>query len=151
MKWLMAIISGLIGSLTLTIIHETARRLLPEAPRADILGVRALEKGMLAAGKQPPTGDALHYTALGADVVVNAAYYSLVGLGGRRGAPLAGLLLGLAGGVGAVALPGPLGLGSEPTTRSPETRAMTVAWYTLAGLVAAAMYTLLGRLSVTQN
>ena len=151
MKWLISIISGLIGSLALTAIHETARRLLPEAPRADILGVRALEKGMLAAGKQPPTGDALHYTALGADVAANAAYYSLVGIAGRRRAPLAGLLLGLAAGVGAVALPGPLGLGSEPTTRSPETTAMTVAWYTLAGLVAAAANTLLGGLTAAEG
>jgi hypothetical protein len=31
-----------------------------------------------------------------------------------------------------------MGLGSEPSARTPATAAMTVAWYTLGGLVAAA-------------
>jgi hypothetical protein len=39
-----------------------------------------------------------------------------------------------------VALPGPLGLGSEPVARSPARQAMTVGWYMLGGLAAAAVY-----------
>jgi hypothetical protein len=42
----------------------------------------------------------------------------------------------LAAGLGAVLLPGPMGLGNEPSTRTPGTAAMTVAWYFAGGLVA---------------
>ena len=71
------------------------------------------------------------------DVVSNALYYSLVGSGRhslRRGLPL-----GVAAGVGGVVLPGPLGLGRGSSNRTPQTQAMTVAWYTVGGAVAGAV------------
>ena len=42
--------------------------------------------------------------------------------------------------LGAVFLPGPLGLGTKPSARTPQTAAMTVAWYAIGGLVAGAVY-----------
>lgn len=147
MRVLAAIVAGLAGSSALTLVHEVARRWLPHAPRADILGVRALEKGIFAAGEQPPTGAELQRLALGADIVVNAGYYALVAAAGRRAAWAAGLGLGLLGGIGAITLPGPLGLGTEPTERTTATKAMTVAWYTIGGVVAALIYRLLTRSS----
>lgn len=145
MRFLMAIIAGLAGSSALTLVHEIARHLLPQAPRADILGVRALQKGFFAVGEQPPTGDQMQQLALGTDVVANAGYYALVAAGGRRAAWATGLALGLLGGIGAITLPGPLGLGKEPTERTMETKAMTVTWYTIGGVVAALVYRLLTR------
>jgi hypothetical protein len=41
-------------------------------------------------------------------------------------------------GVGAVVLPGPLGLGRQPTNRARATQVMTVLWYLAGGLAAAA-------------
>lgn len=143
MKLLTAMIAGLAGSSALTLVHETARRWLPQAPRADILGVRALEKGIFAAGEQPPTGDEMQRLALGTDIVVNAGYYALVAAAGRRAAWATGLGLGLLAGIGAITLPGPLGLGEEPTERTMATRVMTVSWYTIGGVVAALVYRLL--------
>src|SRR4051812_15813848 len=69
-----------------------------------------------------------HDRALGGDLLANGVYYSLVGAGGSEGALRRGALLGLLAGLGAVALPAPLGLGSEPSKRTPATQLMTVAW-----------------------
>lgn len=130
-----ALVSGLAGAVALTIAHETLRRLVPEAPRMDVLGMRAISKTMKKAGAQPPKGSALRTWAMVADVVSNSLYYSLAGAG--KHAWLNGSLLGASAGAGAVLLPGPMGLGSDPSNRTNSTRAMTVGLYLLGGLVAA--------------
>lgn len=143
MALMKALMSGLAGATAVTLVHETARRNVNSAPRADILGVRAVENVLMAANQQPPTGDQLHQIALAADVVSNTAYYSLVGAGRPRGGLLRGLVLGTLAGIGGITLPGPLGLGEAATERRPETQVMTVAWYLLGGLVAGLVYQLL--------
>lgn len=137
--------SGLIGAVALTILHETVRRFVPDAPRADILGMRAIKKIMETADAKPPADDELHGWALGGDVVSNTLYYSLIGLSKPENAVLTGAALGLAAGVGAVALPGPMGLGTAPTQRTEATVAMTVGWYLVGGLVTAGAYMWLKR------
>lgn len=100
----------------------------------DVLGERGLRK-LLALDDlpQPDAANAYKATMLG-DVLSNGLYYALVGVGKH---PLAtGAALGLAAGAGGVLLPGPLGLGTDPTRRTPQTQAMTVVWYTVGGLVA---------------
>jgi hypothetical protein len=54
-----------------------------------------------------------------------------------------GALLGLGAGVGAVTLPKTLGLNEEATTRTMKTKVLTVAWYLIGGLVAAAAINLM--------
>ena len=136
-KFLVATIAGLAGACTVTLIHETMRRLDPDAPRMDVLGMRAIAKMMRAADTTPPEEDTLFGMTLAGDIVSNAAYYSLTGSG--KNAWLRGGLLGLAAGVGGVVLPGPLGLGTAPSNRTTKTQVMTVAWYLLGGLAAAAV------------
>ena len=140
---LKALGSGLVGACALTLIHETARRFIDDAPRMDVLGMRALSKAARAADLDPPVP--LHEAALVGDLVSNSLYYSLVGAGSRREALRNGALLGLAAGVGAVYLPERLGLGRQPTEDSPQTQLMTVAWYLLGGLAAGAAYQALAR------
>jgi hypothetical protein len=137
--------SGLVGACVLTALHETARQFIEDAPRADILGMRAIKKVMEKADAEPPADDQLHDWALGGDVVSNALYFSLVGLAKPKHAVLAGAALGLAAGVGAVGLPGPLGLGTAPSSRTPATAAMTIGWYLIGGLATAGVYRLLKR------
>jgi hypothetical protein len=103
----------------------------------DVLGMRAISKMMKKAGKEPPANDTLHTWALVGDVVSNSLYYSLSGTG--RDAWWRGALLGAGAGAGALLLPGPLGLGTDPSNRTTSTKAMTVAIYLLGGLVAAAV------------
>jgi hypothetical protein len=134
-----SLVSGLAGALALNILHETVRQFVPQAPRADILGMRSIKKGYEKAGEEAPTGDALYGLAMLGDVASNAMYYSLVGVG-KQEPVLAGAGLGLLAGVGAVTLPGPMGLGEAPTTRTPATVAMTIGWYLFGGLVAGAVF-----------
>ncbi|GGG46052.1 hypothetical protein [Hymenobacter glacieicola] len=135
-SFLQAVGSGLAGALVLNIVHESVRQLRPvDAPRMDILGERGLRKLLCKANApQPDENTAYGLTLLG-DIASNGLYYSLVGTG--RGVWWRGVALGLAAGVGGVVLPGPLGLGDGPSNRTPQTKAMTVAWYLLGGLVAA--------------
>jgi hypothetical protein len=106
----------------------------------DVLGMRAIAKSLRKVDVAPPEGEQLHTLALVGDVVSNTLYYSLVGLSKPENALVPGTLLGLAAGVGAVLLPEPLGLGSAPSSRTTETKVMTVAWYTAGGIAAALAY-----------
>lgn len=145
MSLLQAIGSGLIGACTLTLLHESAKRTLPDAPRMDILGMRAIAKSMRRINQEPPSGDRLFNITLVGDIISNSLYYSLVGIGRPENAMLRGTLLGLAAGVGGVVLPEPLGLGNRPSARTSATKAMTVGWYLAGGLAAAVAYRLLAK------
>lgn len=134
-----SLISGLAGAVALNILHETVRQFVPEAPRADILGMRSIKKGFRAANEQPPTGDTLYGLAMLGDVTSNALYYSVVGVNPKQPL-LTGAVLGALAGVGAVTLPGPMGLGEAPTSRTPATIVMTFGWYLFGGLVAGAVF-----------
>lgn len=135
MKMLPSLAAGFAGAIALTALHETARRLRPhDAPRMDVLGERSLRKLLGLANLPQPSGDTAYTATILGDVLNNGLYYSLVGSG--RACLRRGLLLGTAAGAGGVLLPGPLGLGEAPSRRTPQTEAMTVAWYTVGGLVA---------------
>jgi hypothetical protein len=136
--------SGFLGAAALTLLHETLRRVVPEAPRMDLLGERAIERAMCWAGYEPPEGRTLHQVALAGDLASNTAYYSLVGLGRPERAIARGAAIGLVAGVGALTLPGPLGLGTDPARRSVGTGLMTVGLYLGGGLVAGLAYRRLG-------
>jgi hypothetical protein len=143
MLWFYALFSGLAGASTLTTIHQAAQRLLPNAPRMDVLGMRAIARSLRAVDQAPPPGQQLYEVTLVGDLLANSLYYSLVGVGRPQGAPARGAGLGLLAGLGAVALPGPLGLGQAPSNRTPATTVMTIAWYLLGGLAAGLVYRLL--------
>ena len=130
--------AGFAGAIALTALHETVRRLRPEdAPRMDVLGMRGLRKILGKANAPQPDNDTLFDLTMVGDIFSNGLYYALVGSG--KHAVRRGLVLGVAAGVGGVVLPGPLGLGEGPSNRTPQTQAMTVAWYTAGGLVAGAV------------
>jgi hypothetical protein len=95
---------------------------------------------MRAMGYQPPRYNRLHNIALAGDVVSNGAYYALVGAGDREHVWHRGALLGLLGGLGAAFLPPVLGLGNHPHRKAPWTQILTVLWYTMGGVAAAAVY-----------
>ncbi|WP_240336904.1 hypothetical protein [Rufibacter psychrotolerans] len=133
-KWLRSGLSGLAGAVAVTLVHETVRRFYPQAPRMDILGMRAIAKGLRSAGQTPPERDTLHTWSLVGDLVSNSIYYSLTGA--SKKALWRGAILGAAAGVGGVVLPGPMGLGAAPSNRTRQTQALTIGYYFLAGVVA---------------
>lgn len=128
---------GVAGTLVLTALHEVARRIVPHAPRMDVIGERALTRTLKAVGRRPPRGRRLFQSTLAGELLSNALYYSVVGASSRSRALRNGLLVGLAAGVGAVLLPPRMGLGHPPGEKSPLTPLLTIAWYTAGGVTAA--------------
>ena len=138
MKLLPSLAAGFAGALALTALHETVRHLRPtDAPRMDVLGMRGLRKLLGKANAPQPDDDTLFSLTMAGDILSNGLYYALVGSG--KHTVRRGLALGALAGAGGVLLPGPLGLGEAPSNRTPQTQAMTVAWYTVGGLVAGAV------------
>lgn len=132
--------AGAVGALTTTLLHEITRRLLPDAPRVDLLGMQALARGLQAAGLASPGVRPLYALTLAGDLVSNTAYFSLVGAGPRDKAAAVGLALGVVAGLGAAYLPPYIGLNAELTARTPTTTALTAALYTAGGLAAGLTY-----------
>ncbi|RFZ90084.1 hypothetical protein D0C36_22850 [Mucilaginibacter conchicola] len=131
-----SIIGGIAGAVALNILHQVVKEFVHEAPRVDLVGEEALSKGQETAGIEAPTGDKLFAATMAADLLSNAAYYSLIGFGKKKQLPWIGTISGLAAGVGALTLTKPLGLSDAPVTRTTATKVMTVAWYTFGGIVA---------------
>src|SRR3982751_1557416 len=97
-------ISGLAGSVALTLLHEVLKKNVRFAPRMDKLGKQGLSKVLAASGSEIPSGDNLQKLTLGGDIMGNAGFYSMVGLAPRYSL-MTGALIGLAAGIGAVTLP----------------------------------------------
>lgn len=131
--------AGIAGAVALTAIHQAARMFTANAPRMDVLGRRAIAATLDRSNKPVPDETTLQRWALGGDLVANSLYYSLVAAGRREGAWLRGAALGLAAGAGALLLPQRLGLGAPPRSFSIANQVMTIAWYTIGGLAAAAV------------
>ncbi len=134
-----SIISGLAGSIALTLAHETLRKNVDLAPRMDLMGEQGLAKALFAAGMPIPDEPQLFNLTMGGDIVGNAGYYALVSTTPKH--PLiAGAVLGLVAGAGALSLPEKIGLNEEYSNASRKTQLLTMAIYFLGGIVAGAVY-----------
>lgn len=131
-----AIAGGFLGALTLTLLHETIRRLTPDAPRMDRLGMEAISKGLQSADADVPEENSLFNITMAGDIISNSLYYSLAGAGKKSQAVLNGVILGSAAGIGALFLPKTMGLNEAAATRTFQTKLMTVALYITGGLAA---------------
>jgi hypothetical protein len=134
-----ALAGGLAGTLTVASLHEALRRVTPDAPRMDILDMELIRKGLKSIHKDVPHEDELQRCAVGGELLADTAYYSVTGLGGKKGVWMRGALLGLFAGITAVVLPKPLGLPAAPSNKTLGTQLMTVGLYLAGGLVAAAV------------
>ncbi len=135
-----AALAGAAGAGATTLLHELTRRLAPDAPRVDLLGMQALARVLRAGGMRPPAGDELYALTLMGDLLSNTACFGLVRVVSRDKALPVGTALGVAAGLGAVYLPPFLGLSTLPTQRTGATRALTMALYTAGGAVAGLTY-----------
>lgn len=131
------LLAGVTGALTVTLLNETVRRLLPHAPRIDVIGERGLANVLRAIGVEPPRGAALYWSTLVADLFSNSLYYGLIGLGDPKHVGGRGVMLGMTAGLGAAVLPPRLGLGHQPGERWPVTHVLTASWYLIGGLTTA--------------
>ena len=128
-----ALISGAAGAVALTAVHQAARAFTENAPRMDVVGMRALARGATAAGSEAPkTHAGLYGATLAGDLIANSVYFSLATTYTR------GTVLGIMAGIGALVLPERIGLGVPPKSELLSNQVMTVAWYLVGGLAAAA-------------
>ena len=137
-RWGEALLAGACGAVALTAVHQFAKHASADAPRMDVLGERAIARILEGRGEEVPPAPTLHRWALAGDLIANSIYYSLVACGRKPDVWRRGVALGLAAGAGALVLPGPLGLGAAPRSDRITNQVMTVAWYLIGGLVAAA-------------
>ncbi len=134
-----AIEGGITGATTLTILHEIVRKLDRDAPRMDEVGKEALGKLFKKLKLDVPDDDKLHLLATGTELISNGLFYSLAGAAGKNNVILRGIFLGLTAGIAAVVLPRQLELDETASNRTTKTQVMTVAWYMIGGIVAAAV------------
>jgi hypothetical protein len=137
-NWGEALLCGAVGAVALTTVHQLARRATDEAPEMEVVGMRALVRGFRGMGAEPPQGQQLYGMTLAGDLICNSLYYALVSLGRRPNVWVRGAALGLAAGFGALLLPRRMGLGDPPKSQDVANQIMTVAWYLVGGLSAAA-------------
>ena len=78
MALLRSLASGAVGALTLTAIHEAARRRVSYAPRMDVLGMRALRQVVPGLQHERPRSSRLRRLALAGDLAANTLYYSAI-------------------------------------------------------------------------
>lgn len=135
---LAAAVGGLAGACALTIINQVIAKFDKSAPRLDLLGMNAVAKFVKSPKGTPDIVQKLLPMSVAGDLISNTLYYGLAGGGTKQTTLIKGALLGLGAGLGAVALPKPMGLDETPTNLTAKTQALTVFYYILGGLVAAA-------------
>lgn len=140
-------VGGLAGACALTVLNETVKKIDKDAPRLDLLGMNAVAKMVKGAGlKNYLLGyDKLVPVSLAGDLISNTLYFGMAGAGSKNKTLLKGTLLGLGAGIGAVALAKPLGLDEQLSNKPVKTKALTIAWYIVGGLVAAGVINLLSK------
>lgn len=138
MKLLSAIGGGLAGALAVTLAHEIVKRTESDAPRLDLLGMDAMSKVLRYTGHTVPGDKKLFEMTLAGDIISNAAYYGFAVASGKK-IWTRGTLLGLAAGIGAVVLPGPLGLNPRHSNRTSKTQLIATSLYLTGGIVASAV------------
>jgi hypothetical protein len=105
----------------------------------DVVGMRAITRGIAVLNDTtPPPFDQLYAVTLAADLIGNSLYYSAAAASTQTATWKRGAVLGALAGVGALILPERMGLGTPPHIESSRNKILTIAWYLIGGLAAAA-------------
>ena len=136
MKKIIALMGGLAGAATVTLLHQALKTVAPSvAPRMDLLGMEAMKKVRNRVHLPIPPEKELYKQTFVGDIIANTLYYSLAG---GNAADLKGTVLGIAAGIGAVQLPEKLHLTPAHSNRTKTTEYLAMGIYIAGGLMAAA-------------
>lgn len=145
MKKIIALIGGLAGAGTVTLLHQALKYSVPSvAPRMDLMGMEAMAKARKRVHLPVPPEEELYKQTFVGDIIANTLYYSLAG---GNSADLKGTALGVAAGMGAVHLPEYLHLTPDHSSRTKATEYLSIGIYVAGGLAAAATIELLTNLT----
>lgn len=101
--------------------------------------MRAISRGIaMFTESRPPLSDQLHRITLAGDLIINSLYYSAVSASTEAATWRRGVVLGAFAGAGALMLPERMGLGTPPHIESSRNKILTVTWYLVGGVAAAA-------------
>ncbi len=128
------IIAGLGGALALSLLHETIRKNFDNVPEINKVGEEALNKVLDKADMKITNHDQLYAATLAGDVIGNGMYYATTATSGFN------IASGLAMGLGALALPGKVGLDEDPVAETTQKKVMTVAYYLFGAIVTKFIY-----------
>lgn len=128
------IIAGLGGALALSLLHETIRKNFDNVPEINKVGEEALNKVLDKADMKITNHDQLYAATLVGDVIGNGMYYATTATSGFN------IASGLAMGLGALALPGKVGLDENPVAETTQKKVMTVAYYLFGAIVTKFIY-----------
>jgi hypothetical protein len=145
MNFVKSLIAGVAGAAALNILHETMRKLDPEAPRIDLVGKEVVKKSAEAMDIAPPTGDRLFGITLAGDVLTNASYFAAIGMGGKKFMLLRAIGAGISAGIAAVKAPKPMGLNEQHVANSDKRQMMTIGYYVFGSLVTAGVLALMSK------
>ncbi|HEU4496285.1 MAG TPA: hypothetical protein VFR70_04470 [Flavobacterium sp.] len=133
-------LAGLGGAIVLSLLHESLKKKNGNMPRIDLVGEEAVQKTLGIFGSRIESRDKLYIAALIGDLASNAAYYSMIGNSPNHIWKKA-ISLGLAAGIGAVAVPKHIGLDDEPVARNTQVKLLTASYYLAGALATAAILT----------
>lgn len=146
MKKVIALLGGLTGAATVSLLHEALKITVPSvAPRMDLLDMEAMTKIRESVHLSIPPERELYKQTVISELIAYTLYYSLAG---GNAADLKGTSLGIAAGISAVELPEQLGLNPAHSKRTKATEYLTIGIYVAGGLAAAAA---IGSLSQLTN
>jgi hypothetical protein len=128
---------GLVGACILTLLHEGIKKLDHDTSSSEALGMNALSK-ILKGFKDaaPAKQQELFDLTPAGEILTNAIYFSIAGVGSKKNIVLRSALLGLTAGLGALVLPHYLGVDEDG--RSNKQKILTVSRYLLGSLLTGA-------------
>lgn len=129
--------AGFAGAAALNILHQTLAHFDKDAPRVDLIGEEAVRKTLNKTNIPVPERTTLTGLTLAGDLIANTGYYATIGAGNHKNIFMRGAGIGLLAGIGALKLPAPMGLDDAPVNHSTKSKILTVALYTLGGIVTA--------------
>lgn len=146
-----AIAAGAIGTSAITLWHESVRKITPNSPRVELMGMRAIQKFALDPIGTSISRRNLYFLSIAFDLIHNSLGYAMaVGFADPKNKKkifALGTVYGLATGIFTLLTPPLVGLGQQPTTNMKKTSAMTIGMYIFGGLITAAAFLALSDLS----
>lgn len=132
-------IGGLAGAFMLKILHATGRKLFKDAPPLQKISPQITHTAAENMAITAPSSTILLTSTLGSDLVANTLYYSLIGDGSPQSLWVRGAVSGITAGVSVLKMKNQEEVISMPFIRKTTSRFMTLSWYMIAGLTAAAV------------
>ena len=134
-------LGGLAGAAALTVLNEGVKKFDKNAPELDLLGMNSVAK-VIKGPKGVPLNEKIKPATVAGDLISNALYFGMANGKNKQDTLIRGALLGLGAGLGAIAMAKPLGVEEKTAMNPNKTKALTVAWYIVGGLIAAAVINL---------